>query len=324
MAVPPLLIDGFLIVVGVAVLYVAAEGLVRGSARLARGIGISPIVIGLTVVTFGTSAPEMVISGLASGRAAGGIALGNVVGSNITNVGLVLGSAALFTPLSVAPERARREVAGVLAAAGLVVVFAWDRAIGFVEGVVLLAAIGAFLLYSYRAATAGRHVLAPEEIEEVVSENRPRDIGFVLAGLAGIAAGAWLIVEGAVGIATGVGVPTVVVGLTVVALGTSLPELATSVVAAYRKESQLSVGNIIGSNMFNTLAVLGIAAIVRPVPVDPGTLQVGLPVMIGFSLALVPFVVEGYEMDRWQGALLLVGFVAFWAYLVWVGAGWVR
>lgn len=323
MAVPSLLVDGALIAVGVAVLYAAAEGLVKGSARLARGVGVSPIVVGLTVVAFGTSAPEMVISGLASGRGAGGIALGNVVGSNIANIGLVLGSAALFMPLSVSADRARREVVGVLVAAGMIVVFAWDRILGFVEGLVLLVAIGAFLAYSYKAATAGRHVLAPEEIEDVVSEGRPRDAAFVVGGLAGVAAGAWMTVEGAVGIATDVGVPTVLVGLTVVALGTSLPELATSVVAAYRRESQLSVGNVIGSNMFNTLAVLGIAAVVRPVPVDSGTLRIGLPVMVGFSLALVPFVVEDFELDRWKGALLLAGFVAFWAYLIWVGAGWV-
>lgn len=323
----PLLVDVVLVAVGLALVYAAAEGLVKGAANLARSFGVTTVVIGLTVVAFGTSAPEMVISAVASLEQAQGIALGNVVGSNIANIGLILGVAAMLSPLEVRTPEVIREVGAVLLSAVLMLVLALDGTVGLLDGAVMLVAMAGFLVYSYLQARSGRHSisLAEEPLPNGAAGNpgNGRDLALVGAGLVGVAAGAWATVEGAIGVATALGVPEVIVGLTVVSLGTSLPELATSAVAAYRRQGDISVGNVIGSNLFNTLAVLGIAAAISPVSVDPGTLWIGIPVMMAFSLALLPMLHEDFVLDRWKGAGLVAAFVAFWAYLAWTGSAWV-
>lgn len=323
--VAAVLVEATLVTAGIVVLYVAAEGLVRGAADLSAGLGVTPVVIGLTVVAFGTSAPEMVIGAVASLEQAQGIALGNVVGSNIANVGLILGVAALLSPLSASSAEIRREISGVLASAGLLIVLALDGAVGRLDGAVLVVAMAAFLGYSYYAATRGRHTAEVPALQDVPEggETRRRSAAMVVVGLGGVALGAWMTVEGATGLAVRLGVAPIVIGLTVVALGTSLPELATSAVASYRRQTDISVGNVIGSNLFNTLAVLGIAALIAPVPVGEDALVVGLPVMVAFSLALVPLAREDFVLVRWHGAGLLAGFVVFWAYLAVTGAQWV-
>lgn len=321
----PVLVDAVLLAVGLGLVYLAAEALVRGAARLARGLGVTTVVIGLTVVAFGTSAPEMVIGAVAALEGAEGIALGNVVGSNIVNVGLVLGGAALLKPVAFGDGAAVREVVATLASAGLLVALALDGTIGLLDGVVLLVGIVAFLAYALWSSRHGEHALGPTDLPEGLAADLDwsRDAPLVVGGMVGVAAGAWLTVEGAAGMATRLGAPEVVIGLTVVALGTSLPEVATSFVAALREEGDISVGNVVGSNLFNTLAVLGLVAVIAPVPVDPGTLRIGLPVMVGFTLALAPFLSERFVLDRRMGLALVVGFALFWGYLIWVGAGWV-
>lgn len=321
MVLDPILLDVAMLAVGIVIVYAAAEGLVDGAASVARAVGVTPVVIGLTVVAFGTSAPEMVISAVASFEQAQGIALGNVVGSNVANVGLVLGIAAVVAPIHVHTPGVIREVGAVLASAVLMLLVALDGVVGRIDGALLLGAMGAFLVYSYRQARSGRHSIAPT-VE--AGEGRPvRDLLLVGGGLVGVAVGAWSTVTGAIGVATRFGVPEVVIGLTVVSLGTSLPEMATSAVASWRREGDIGVGNVIGSNLFNTLAVLGLAAAINPMTVDPGTLTVGIPVMFGFSLVLVPMLREGFVLERWMGAGMVAAFAAFWAYLLWSGSAWV-
>lgn len=321
----PVLVDVVLLAVGLGLVYLAAEALVRGAARLARGLGVTTVVIGLTVVAFGTSAPEMVIGAVAAFEGAEGIALGNVVGSNIANIGLVLGGAALLKPVAFGDGAAVREVVATVASAGLLVALALDGTIGFLDGVVLLVGIVAFLGYAFWSSRYGEHALGPTELPGDLAADLDwsRDAPLVVGGVVGVAAGAWLTVEGAAAMATRLGAPEVVIGLTVVALGTSLPEVATSFVAALREEGDISVGNVVGSNLFNTLAVLGLVAVIVPVPVDPGTLRIGLPVMVGFTLALLPFLSERFVLDRRMGAVLVAAFALFWGYLIWVGAGWI-
>lgn len=316
-----MLLDVGLLAVGLVLVYAGAEGLVDGAASVARAVGVTPVVIGLTVVAFGTSAPEMVISAVASFEHAQGIALGNVVGSNIANVGLVLGVAAIVAPIEVHTPGVIREVGAVLASAVLMLLVALDGTVSRLDGGLMIGAIVAFLAYSYVQARSGRHRLAPEEADAEGAS--ARDLLLVAGGLVGVAVGAWSTVTGAIGVATSFGVPEVVIGLTVVSLGTSLPEMATSAVASWRREGDIGVGNVVGSNLFNTLAVLGLAAAINPVTVDPGTLTVGIPVMFAFSLALVPMLLEEFVLERWMGMGLVAGFVAFWAYLLWSGSGWV-
>jgi cation:H+ antiporter len=313
-----LLIAGLLLLVG------GAEIFVRGAAALAALAGISPLVIGLTVVAFGTSAPEVAVSVQSALTGAADLALGNVVGSNICNILLILGLSATVAPLIVAHQLVRLDVPVMIGVSLLVLLFGFDGAIGPWDGAVLFAgAIGytTFLVVQSRKESnaAVKQEYAAETEGENLAPARPlASLGLILVGLALLVLGSRWLVGGAVEIAQAFGVTELVIGLTVVAVGTSLPELATSVIATLRGERDIAVGNIVGSNIFNILLVLGISGVVAPegIPVPAAALRFDIPVMIAVSIACLPILFTGHRIDRWEGLLFLGYYVAYTSYLV--------
>ena len=314
-----------LFAVGVVALVGGAEALVRGAARLAARTGMSPIVIGLTVVAFGTSAPELAVSVGATFADEADIALGNVVGSNIANVLLVLGLSALVGgSLAVAQRIVRIDVPIVIGVSVLVLVLGLNGTIGRGEGLVLLALLAVYLVWTVLGAIRDSSTSIVVEYAEALRHEKLRatspftDVGFVLGGLALLVVGSQALVVAATDIAESLGVSQLVIGLTVVAVGTSLPEIATSILAAARGERDIAVGNAIGSNLFNLLAVLGVTAMVAPngIPIPDGALTIDLPVMIAASVACLPLFFTGYALDRWEGAVFLAFYGAYLAWLV--------
>ncbi len=315
-----------LLVVGVVGLVIGAEGLVRGAARLAARTGMSSVVIGLTVVAFGTSAPELAVSigdVVRGSDEAGAIALGNVVGSNIANILLALGvSATIGGSLVVAHRIVRIDVPIMIGASVLVLLMALDEQLSRIEGFVLVGALIAYLVWTVTAARRQPSAVAsdfddvvdPAALEQVSPWT---DVGFLAGGLVLLVAGSQALVSAATDIATDLGVSDLVIGLTVVAIGTSLPEVATSVLAALRGERDLAVGNAIGSNLFNLLAVLGVTASVAPnaIPVAASAIQVDFPVMIVVAVACLPIFANGHVLMRWEGALF---FVFYAGYITWL------
>ena len=316
-----------LLIAGLVALVGGAEFLVRGAARLAARTGMSSVVIGLTVVAFGTSAPELAVSvgdALRGGDEAGAIAIGNVVGSNIANVLLVLGlAAAVGGSLFVAQRIVRLDVPIMIGASVLVLVFVLNEKLERIEGLVLLSALAVYLTWTLIAATRGS---SPDIVTEYDEALDPKalaeasvlaDIGYLLLGLILLVFGSQALVNSASDIATDLGVSDLVIGLTVVAIGTSLPEVATSVLAAMRGQRDLAVGNAIGSNLFNLLAVLGVTAVVSPnaIPVAASAVQVDIPVMVAVAVACLPLFANGYVLYRWEGIAFLVGYAG---YLIWL------
>jgi cation:H+ antiporter len=299
-----------LVAIGVVGLYFGGDVLVHHASRLARALGISPMVVGLTVVAFGTSAPELAATLAAAFRGVPELALANVTGSNVANVGLILGSTAIFYPLVTQWSFLRREIPWMLAVTLLVIPLAYDGRLGRVEGAVLLAILAAFLVTMFRQGGAPGAVAVP--IEGVPRGGVARSVLWVVVGIALLAAAAQALVAGATTLALAWGVPERVVGLTLVAVGTSLPELASSLAAALKRETDIILGNVIGSNLFNLLAVLGTAALVHPIVVPTEGLRVDLWVMLAFSLVVVPLLVwRGPRLGRRSGAALLVAYVAY-------------
>lgn len=314
-----------LFVIGLGGLYVGAEGFVRGSAGLAERLGISRLVIGLTLVAFGTSAPELAVSLLAALKGTTALAVGNVVGSNIANIGLILAIAALIRPLKVRSSIVRREVPFMIAVSLLFYLLALNGAISRLDGGVLIATLGLFLalMFVYRAEglleESETSLEAPLSAGASPSNSKTKALVLsgllALGGLLVLLVGARLLVDSAVVLARALGVSEGVIGLSLVAVGTSLPELATSVVAALRRETAISVGNIVGSNIFNLLSVIGLVALVQPLPVAGDWLRLEIPVMLLFSLTLVPVLGKQARVERWEGGLLLAGYLAF---LTWI------
>lgn len=310
---------------GLAVLLVGAEILVRGASRLASLLGISPLVIGLTVVAYGTSAPEMAVSALASRAGQADLALGNVVGSNICNVLLILGASALIVPLVVDQKLVRVEVPLMIGTSVLTLFFALDGVIGALEGTVLLvgaAAYTGFVIVQSRRESARIAEEYSREFGGISISAGPgqalRNGAFVLVGLGFLIFGSRWFVDGASDLARAIGVSELIIGLTVVAIGTSMPELVTSIVAAVRGERDIAVGNVVGSNIFNILAVLGLAALIAPkgIAVSPGILSFDIPVMIAVAVACLPIFFTGHRIDRWEGTVFLLYYVLFLTYLV--------
>jgi cation:H+ antiporter len=303
---------------GIVALYFGAEWLVRGASRLARSFGMSALVVGLTVVAVGTSAPELVVSMLAASRGQVDLTVGNVIGSNISNIALILGISALIYPIAMQSRLVARGIPLMILATLAFAVLILDGGLGRLGGALLLAGLVAYFWYMLRE---GRR--EPPEVEaEFDSYQRERDCGpgdesrlrnvmLAAAGLVLLAAGAHLLVGAATVFALAIGMSELVIGLTVVAIGTSLPELATSVLAAIRKEADIAVGNAVGSNVLNILAVLGPAALLRPLPIDAAALRLELPVLLGVSIVLLPFAWTRLRLERWEGALLLAGYVVF-------------
>jgi cation:H+ antiporter len=312
-----LILDLILFCGGLALLYFGAEWLVSSAARIAADFGISSFILGLTLVSFGTSAPELVVSGLASYRGSGGLAMGNVLGSNIANIALILGIAALILPIRVRPDLLSRDLPIMLGSAALVPLLGWSGTISRAEGGLLLTL---FVLYlGLLGVKARREAVSLTDLVGLDDESVPRsrlarDLGVALAGLVALSIGANLLVGAASRMAVVFGVPDVVIGLTLVAFGTSLPELAASVSAALRGESQLVIGNIVGSNIFNVLLILGVAAMVGPLPV-PGSTRIDALIVLGLSLAMLPVVLTGRRVDRVEGGILFASYLGF---LLWV------
>jgi cation:H+ antiporter len=302
-----------LVAAGVGLLYLGGEALIRGAVDLSRLLGLTPMVIGLTVVAFATSAPELAASLMASLRGSPDVAIGNVIGSNIANVGLILALAAFFGSLQAQSRFVRREVPVMLLATLLLLPMLLDLQIGRLEGALLVAALG---LYIYWCLRAGR-VQPPEvggEVEELVAKpplSLTMAILAVAAGIALLVLGAWSLVEGAVAIARAFGVPERVIGLTMVAFGTSLPELAAAVVAARKRQADLVLGNVVGSNIFNILCILGVTALVRPLPVAVASLRVDYWVMLGFSVVVLPLLWPDLRLGKLEGSGLMLLYAAY-------------
>lgn len=309
---------GFILTLaGLLLLYYGAEYLVNGSSHLALSFGIRPLVIGLTVIAFATSMPELMVSLFAAIKGSSAMATGNIIGSNIANVALILGSAALVAPLAIARTTLSREMPMMVFASLATYWLAWDGQLGFFNGLFLFFSLIVFMLYCIVTAREPASLKESGRLEEVVEVevlHRRRNFLLVLLGMVGLGLGAELMVRGAVMIATLLGVSEVVIGLTVVALGTSLPELAASMMSASKGEMDLSIGNVIGSNIFNVLFVLGICPMIRPLQIDPRILRIDFPVMFGFFgllIFLLCVVRPTRILGRWRGAILLAGYALF-------------
>ena len=312
-----------LCLVGFVLLYFGAEWLVKGSSSLARSLGVTPIVIGLTVVAFGTSAPELVVSLISSIQGKSMIAVGNVVGSNICNIALVLGLSAVFNPIKSDPSVVRRDIPIMLAISVYLFLLMFNSTLGRIEGATLFIGIILYTCMNYYLAkkeSAGAAEIESEleEIGFVVS--RSKQILLIAAGIAGVVGGAQIVVDNAVKIMSILGVSEKFIGLTIVAFGTSLPELATSVVAAIRGEMDISIGNLVGSNVFNIMSVLGAASLVRPIPIPGGFFESGLWIdyLVMMITSFLPWLMmrKNFTVKRSDGLILLACYVGYLTYLI--------
>lgn len=319
-----------LFVAGLAILVAGAELLVKGASRLASAIGISPLVIGLTVVAFGTSSPEMAVSISTALAGQADLAVGNVVGSNIFNVLFILGVSALITPLVVNQQLIRLDVPIMIGVSILTYLFAADGVINLLEGILLFGGIVAYTVFLITQARKESKAEVKAEYAEAyppTSKPTPRmiaiNIGLVAIGLVLLVVGSNWLVNGAVALARVMGVDELVIGLTIIAAGTSLPEVATSIMAAIRKERDIAVGNVVGSNIFNILAVLGASSIASPqgLVVPPAAIGFDIPVMMAVAIACLPIFFTGYEIARWEGAVFVGYYVAYTVYLIFNATG---
>jgi cation:H+ antiporter len=312
-------------IVGLALLVIGAELLVRGASRLALAVGVSPLVIGLTVVAYGTSAPEVAVSVSAAFGGQADIAVGNVVGSNIFNVLFILGVSALIVPLVVNRQIIRQEVPIMIGVSSLFIALGWDGRIGPFEAalfLVLLLAYTTFLVVQSRreikAGSVGQSGEVPLAADGWAS-SRLMQVGMVIAGLVCLVAGARLLVSASVAFAQALGVSDLVIGLTIVAAGTSLPEVATSITAAIKGERDIAVGNVIGSNTFNILGALGLSGVAAGtggLGVAPSVMAFDIWVMLATAVACIPIFLTGREIARWEGAVFVAYYVFYVTYLV--------
>ena len=312
-----------LCLIGFVLLYFGAEWLVKGSSSLARSLGVTPIVIGLTVVAFGTSAPELVVSLISSIQAKSMIAVGNVVGSNICNIALVLGLSAVFNPIKSDPSVVRRDIPIMLVISVYLLLLTVNSNLGRIEGATLFAGVVIYTFFNYYLAK--RESAGAADIESELDEigyiaSRSKQILLIAVGIAGVVGGAQIVVDNAVKIMTILGVSEKFIGLTIVAFGTSLPELATSVVAAMRGEMDISIGNLVGSNVFNIMSVLGIASMVRPIPIPGGFFESGLWIdyLVMMFTSFLPWLMmrKDYTVNRHNGLVLLACYAGYLAYLI--------
>jgi cation:H+ antiporter len=291
---------------GLVLLVLGGDWLVRGAVALAERFRVPPLVIGLTIVGFGTSAPELLVSLKAALSGRGGIAIGNVVGSNIANILLILGIAALIGPIVARMADLRRDLAWMLGSSALLVPLFWNGNLGRIEGAVLVVGILTYLAICLRSA--GDEPAVEHDVMAVW-----KALGLVLLGLAALVGGARLLVDSATEIARTYGVSEAVIGLTIVAVGTSLPELATTIAAAIKGQRDIALGNVIGSNIFNVLSILGITALIAPIPIEGRFLAIDVPFMLVVSLALALMIWRFHGFGRIVGALMLLiyaGYVA--------------
>jgi cation:H+ antiporter len=318
------------LIAGLVLLVAGAEVLVRGAAKLAAQFGIPPLVIGLTVVAFGTSAPETAVSVQAAFNNSGDLAIGNVIGSNIANVLLILGLTAVVAPLIVSRQLIRLDVPIMIGASLVVYALAWDGSLSKLDGALLFAGVVAYTGFLIISSLRDKSSNEDDEFtKEFGLHETPKpyawliNLALIIAGLVLLVSGSNFLVEGAVSLARALGLSELIIGLTVVAIGTSLPELATSVMAALRGERDIAVGNIVGSNIFNLLCVLGLASLVSPqaISVSPNALAFDFPVMIAVAVACLPIFFAGYRINRWEGLLFVAYYLAYTLYLMLFATG---
>ena len=314
-----------LLIAGLVLLVVGAEFLVKGASKLAAAFGVSPLIIGLTIVAFGTSAPEMAVSVGSAYAGQADLALGNVVGSNIFNILLILGLSAAVAPLVVDQQLVRLDVPLMIGASLLVLAFGLDGKISRIDGVILFAGIIAYTVFLIVQSRKETNAAVQAEYEQEYADQDSdgsvhyfRDGAYILGGLTLLVLGSNWLVESAITIAQYFGVSELIIGLTIVAAGTSLPELATSVIASLRGERDIAVGNVVGSNLFNLLSVLGFSSIVSPsgIAVPDAAISFDIPVMIGVAISCLPIFFTGYLISRWNGALFLFYYLAYTLYLI--------
>ena len=343
-----MIIDIILFLLGLLILYYGAEWLIRGASGIALDYGIRPVVVGLTVVALGTSMPEFLVNFVAALGGDHHLALGNIIGSNISNVALILGASALVLPITVTPQILRKEYPMMLATMFVFFGLSLDGTISRYDGTFLVTCLFAFigyLLYDAQNSVAAKQLVeemegvsaddpdlaaahgesetsgAERNPEEEVVAASPHDslakkVLFVVGGTIGLAIGAHFMVDSAVDIAERMGISQIVIGLSIVAIGTSLPELAASMVGAIKSEADLSVGNILGSNLLNVLFVVGTVSIVSPLDVEPSTLTIHFPVMLGICAMLLPIAWTRFEITRVEGGVLLATFLCYMSYLL--------
>ncbi|MDH3312821.1 MAG: calcium/sodium antiporter [Nitrosopumilus sp.] len=310
------LIFTFLLVgAGLAMLYFGAEWLVKGSIAISRKLGVSQLVIGLTVVAFGTSTPELAVSVSSAMQGLSDVALGNVVGSNIVNIGAILGVSAIINPIIVSKSAIRKEVPIMIGISFLLLAIILDAKIDLIDGILLVVGIIVFTGYSYRSSKKDTDI-QEIPVSQILQKNVfSKSIVFIIAGLLLLTGGSFLTVDNAVIIGASFGISELFMGLTVVAIGTSLPELITSVVAARKGHADLAVGNIVGSNIFNIMAILGISSLISGIAVSEKIL-VDVGIMLAFSLVLIPIMRSGFVISRKEGIFLIAGYVGYVIFLL--------
>ena len=298
------------IIGGFVILTLGAESLVRGASSIALKLGLSPLIIGLTIVAFGTSAPELAVSIKSAVAGNSGIALGNVIGSNIANIGLILGITALIRPIKIESQMVKRDIPIMIAASLLFWGFLLDDGLSFIDGAILSTLLVTYLSYSY--FTADKQ--ASDETEDV-GQRQWLSIIFIIVGISMLVGGGILFVDGAVALAQSFGISEIIIGLTIVAIGTSMPELVTSIVAALKGQSDIAIGNVVGSNLFNILGILGVTALIHPI-IGSEISPLDWQVMIGLAVMLLPFAYTGLRIGRREGAILILGYLSYISYLV--------
>ena len=306
----------FLIIAGFALLLFGGESVVRGSVALAQRLGVSPLIVGLTIVGFGTSLPEMVVSVNAALVGSPGLAVGHVVGSNIANILLILGVAAVIAPIAVHPGAVKRDLLGMSAATLVYVGLGMSGQIVFWQGVLMLIALMSYIGFTVWHDNKSNDEAAEMHRDEAaeMGEIPLRTVsiaGIIIVGLFAVVVGAEWLITGATTLATEFGVPEEVIGLTVVAIGTSLPELATSIVAAYRGHSDVCVGNVLGSNLFNLFGITGVTALFAPLPFSDKIVSFDLWILLAATAIIIPFMLTGRRISRPEGIVLLILYVSF-------------
>jgi len=299
-------------------LFIGAEGLVRGATSLAIRLGISPLVVGLTVVAFATSSPELVVSIEAAIEGNPGIVVGNVVGSNICNIALILGLAAMISPISVKSQVVKREIPIMIVVSIILLLILADDTISRIEGIFLVLGIISYIILSYTYSIKEKDNI---EVIKEFADSIPKSpykiwqaLLLVLTGSRFLVYGSNMFVDGAIAVAEKFEVSQAVIGLTIVALGTSLPELATSIVASFKNENDIAIGNAVGSNIFNILSILGISSLIRPIT-DTGITTVDLSILMFFTILILPLSRSEFTLRRWEGGLLFCGYLAYMIYL---------
>lgn len=327
---PQWLIDTLFFLLGFVFLTYGADLLVRGASRLAARMNISSVVIGLTIVAFGTSLPELVVSLIASAGGESSIAIGNIVGSNIANIALILGLAVAINTVKIDAYMMRREIPLLIGTSIIFIIFSWDGKLGWIEGAILALGLIAFTYYSFtnvrknpeqaQEGEAALEVVEAIDHEVAIPSTNPLiDIGLILLGLVGLVLGAEWLVNAAESIARTMGVSELVIGLTLVAVGTSLPELATTITAMRQGEADIAVGNVIGSNIFNILFIGGVSAMVNTLTISEQILRVDYWVMLGMAILVFVFALpKPHKLNRWHGIIFLLSYIV---YTVWLFIG---